>query len=175
MTQAFNLAQLANNLNTSGQLDATDGLTGSVPVANGGTGTNTLTANNLMVGNGTSSITFIAPSTSDNVLASNGSLWASTALSALGVFGKSLTSNGYQKLPGGIILQWGKYTTAVTNAATAITFPIAFPTACLQVNPGQNGTSYSQFAPSATSITTTGCSIYNNSIGQVVTWLAIGY
>jgi hypothetical protein len=28
MTQAFNLAQLANNLNTSGQLDATDGLTG---------------------------------------------------------------------------------------------------------------------------------------------------
>jgi hypothetical protein len=38
MTQAFNLAQLANNLNTSGQLDATDGLSGTVPIANGGTG-----------------------------------------------------------------------------------------------------------------------------------------
>lgn len=38
MTQAFNLALLANNLNTSGQLDATDGLSGAVPVANGGTG-----------------------------------------------------------------------------------------------------------------------------------------
>lgn len=38
MTQAFNLAQLANNLNTSGQLDATDGLSGAVPIANGGTG-----------------------------------------------------------------------------------------------------------------------------------------
>jgi hypothetical protein len=38
MTQAFNLAQLANNLNTSGQLDATDGLAGVVPIANGGTG-----------------------------------------------------------------------------------------------------------------------------------------
>jgi hypothetical protein len=38
MTQAFNLAQLANNLNTSGQLDATDGLTGALPIANGGTG-----------------------------------------------------------------------------------------------------------------------------------------
>jgi len=38
MTQAFNLSQLANNLNTSGQLDATDGLVNAVPVANGGTG-----------------------------------------------------------------------------------------------------------------------------------------
>ncbi len=34
MTAAFNLAQLANNLNTSGQLDATDGLTGLVANAN---------------------------------------------------------------------------------------------------------------------------------------------
>jgi hypothetical protein len=34
MTQAFNLAQLANNLNTSGQLDGTDGLTGLVANAN---------------------------------------------------------------------------------------------------------------------------------------------
>ena len=38
MTQAYNLSQLANNLNSSGQLDATDGLVNSVPVANGGTG-----------------------------------------------------------------------------------------------------------------------------------------
>lgn len=34
MTAAFNLAQLANNLNTSGQLDATDGLSGLVANAN---------------------------------------------------------------------------------------------------------------------------------------------
>lgn len=38
MTQAYNLSQLANNLNTSGQLDATDGLVNAVPVTNGGTG-----------------------------------------------------------------------------------------------------------------------------------------
>lgn len=41
MTQAFNLGQLANNLNTSGQLDATDGLVGAVPIANGGTAATT--------------------------------------------------------------------------------------------------------------------------------------
>jgi hypothetical protein len=34
MTASFNLAQLANNLNTSGQLDATDGLTGLIANAN---------------------------------------------------------------------------------------------------------------------------------------------
>ena len=34
MTQAFNLSQLANNVNTSGQLDATDGLVGLVDNAN---------------------------------------------------------------------------------------------------------------------------------------------
>jgi hypothetical protein len=41
MTAAFNLAQLANNLNNTGQLDASDGLIGVVPVANGGTGAST--------------------------------------------------------------------------------------------------------------------------------------
>jgi hypothetical protein len=34
MTQAFNLAQLANNLNTSGQLDGTDGLSGLIANSN---------------------------------------------------------------------------------------------------------------------------------------------
>jgi hypothetical protein len=38
MTQAYNLSQLANNLDSSGRLDATDGLVNAVPVANGGTG-----------------------------------------------------------------------------------------------------------------------------------------
>lgn len=38
MTQAYNLSQLANNLDSTGRLDATDGLVNAVPVANGGTG-----------------------------------------------------------------------------------------------------------------------------------------
>lgn len=42
MTQAYNLSQLANNLNSAGQLDATDGLVNAVPAANGGTGVNNL-------------------------------------------------------------------------------------------------------------------------------------
>ena len=42
MTQAYNISQLANNLNSSGQLDATDGLVNAVSVANGGTGASTV-------------------------------------------------------------------------------------------------------------------------------------
>jgi hypothetical protein len=44
MTQAYNLSQLANNLNTSGQLDAQDGLVNAVPVGNGGTGASNTTS-----------------------------------------------------------------------------------------------------------------------------------
>lgn len=44
MTQAYNLSQLANNLNTAGQLDATDGLVNAVPLVNGGTGATTAAA-----------------------------------------------------------------------------------------------------------------------------------
>jgi hypothetical protein len=48
------------------------------PVANGGTGLATLTANNVILGNGTSTPLFVAPGTAGNVLTSNGTTWAST-------------------------------------------------------------------------------------------------
>jgi hypothetical protein len=47
MTQAFNLSQLANRVNSSGQIDAGSGLTGTLPIANGGTGTTSTTFTNL--------------------------------------------------------------------------------------------------------------------------------
>jgi microcystin-dependent protein len=58
--------------------------TGTLTVAKGGTGLGTLTANNVILGNGTSTPTFVAPSTSGNVLTSNGTTWASTAPAASG-------------------------------------------------------------------------------------------
>ena len=50
-----------------------------VTVAQGGTGLNTLTANNLLVGNGTGNITFIAPAASGTVLTSDGTTWSGVA------------------------------------------------------------------------------------------------
>lgn len=52
---------------------------GTVAVPNGGTGLTTLTANNVLLGNGTSAVQTVAPGTSGNVLTSNGTTWASSA------------------------------------------------------------------------------------------------
>jgi len=48
-------------------------------VADGGTGVSTLSANAVLLGNGTSALQTVAPSTSGNILTSNGTTWASTA------------------------------------------------------------------------------------------------
>lgn len=53
--------------------------TGTLGVASGGTGLGTLTANNVILGNGTSTPSFVAPGSSGNLLTSNGTTWASTA------------------------------------------------------------------------------------------------
>lgn len=58
-----------------------------VTVAQGGTGLSTLTANNVILGNGTSAPTFVAPGTTGNVLTSNGTTWQSTAGSSGGAQG----------------------------------------------------------------------------------------
>jgi hypothetical protein len=57
----------------------------------GGTGLSTLTANNVIIGNGTSAPTFVAPSSNGNILTSNGTNWVSSAPAASGVTtGKSI-------------------------------------------------------------------------------------
>lgn len=57
----------------------------AVTVAQGGTGAATLTANAVLIGNGTSAITAVAPSTSGNVLTSNGTAWVSTTPASNGI------------------------------------------------------------------------------------------
>jgi len=53
--------------------------TNTVPVYLGGTGMTSITAGSILVGAGTSTPTLVAPSTSGNVLTSNGSTWVSQA------------------------------------------------------------------------------------------------
>jgi hypothetical protein len=48
-------------------------------------------------------------------------------------FENSLSSNGYQKLPSGLILQWGTTSTYTTQAAPSATFPTPFTTSCFNV------------------------------------------
>lgn len=68
-----------------------------VPVASGGTGATTLTANNVLLGNGTSALQVVAPGPSGNLLTSNGTTWVSSNdatvyVGKLGVDSQALTT-----------------------------------------------------------------------------------
>jgi len=78
--------------------------TGTLTVANGGTGAATLTANNVLLGNGTSALQAVAPSTSGNVLTSNGTTWTSAAPSggSTGTAATVFTSGGTFTIPTGV-------------------------------------------------------------------------
>ncbi len=77
MTQAFNLSQLANKVNTSGQLDASTGLYNQTPVANGGTGKSTVTTGALLLGAGTSAMTELTGTTPLTTVVSSPTGWIS--------------------------------------------------------------------------------------------------
>jgi hypothetical protein len=64
------------NQNTTG---TASNVTGTVAVSNGGTGATTLTANSVLLGNGTSALQSVAPGTTGNVLTSDGTTWTSAA------------------------------------------------------------------------------------------------
>jgi hypothetical protein len=68
-------------------LPLTTGVTGTLPVANGGTGSTTFTTNSVILGNGTSALSanMVAPGTNGNILTSNGTTWTSAAPAGGGV------------------------------------------------------------------------------------------
>lgn len=72
------LANTGTNNNPAwSQVNVANGVTGTLPVGNGGTGATTLTSNNVILGNGTSAVQFVAPGANGNVLTSNGTTWTS--------------------------------------------------------------------------------------------------
>lgn len=74
--------QAANNVSITG--GSITGIT-DLTVSDGGTGASTLTANAVLIGNGTSAITGVSPSTSGNVLTSNGTAWTSAPAGGIGI------------------------------------------------------------------------------------------
>jgi hypothetical protein len=89
-------------------------------------------------------------------------------LASLAAFANSLGSSGYQKLPGGVIIQWGF---ATWN--TTVNFPIAFPTAVGAVT---FGLTTGDGIPRVSSITTS--SFFYESArsgGSNAYYIAIGY
>lgn len=81
-TYSYRVTVLPTTLTASRTItlpDADINFTTGLSAANGGTGRATLTANNVILGNGTSAVNFVAPGTAGNVLTSNGTTWTSSS------------------------------------------------------------------------------------------------
>ena len=107
--------------------------------------------------------TIVAPATANNQAVN------------LGQFPASLSSNGYQKLASGLIIQWGRYNAVDADTLYDVTLPIAFPTdgKALLVTPYDSGTTVlagqGYFANSST------IGLVANTADTTLSWLAIGY
>lgn len=78
------------------------GLSAPLPVASGGTSVATIPANAVVLGNGTSAIQTVAPSTSGNLLTSNGTTWVSQAPAAEQTQAQLFTSSGTWTAPANV-------------------------------------------------------------------------
>ena len=88
---------------------------------------------------------------------------------------QSLNANGYQKLPGGLILQWGLVNTNIGNNGP-IAFPITFPNRVFSVLATIN-TSVDAHSRNVYSATKSSFYLYYASIAgsYPIYWFAIGY
>ena len=99
-------------------------LSAPINAAQGGTGLTTLTANHVVLGNGTGNVQLVAPGTSGNVLVSNGTTWISNA-----AVGQTYPGAGIANSTGSA---WGtSYTTNGTGTTVALTTSPNFTTPVL--------------------------------------------
>ena len=102
MTQAFNLSQFANYIDpTTYKVGLSTGVTGLLPVANGGTNKSSFANNSLVAINSTGGFTELTGS-ANQIVQHNGTTWAAQALIAGGFVGAAtFTSNGTWTVPTG--------------------------------------------------------------------------
>lgn len=145
--------------------------TGSVVLGTPST-LSTTSTNNVTTTSHTHAVSF--PVTSIKGQSSDTALTGDILLSSLESFARSLNPNGYQKLPGGLIIQWGTYNSTVDTAEN-FSWVTNFSSACY-VAIGSFIT-INSFPLPITSVTNTGFTVdRNGTIEGTVSfrWIAIG-
>lgn len=86
-------------------------------------------------------------------------------------------SNGYQILPGGVIIQWGTTASLAAGSTTPITFPFTFPGQCtgLGYMPSFGAGTYVFGYNSLTNSSVNFVASSGNNAAAVVKWIAVGY
>lgn len=110
--------------------------------------------------------------------AANGTNTTQLATTAFAVGEVSKAANGYQKLPSGLILQWGTSATINANINRTVTFPLAFPTACTSVVCTPTVSNLNDVDNvKIISVTTTNFVAQNASdhTNTSIRWMAVGY
>ena len=112
LAKASNLSDVANATTARSNLTAAKsgansditsitGLTTPLSVSQGGVGANTLTVNNVLLGNGTSALQTVAPSTAGKILVSNGTTWTSNTIAGSGIkLGLGITGEVWNNVTG---------------------------------------------------------------------------
>lgn len=90
----------------------------------------------------------------------------------------NLSANGYQKLPSGLIIQWGTSTTA----SAPVTFPVAFPNAlvalvgtCLDSGIAGTAEIWTYAVPTKTGFFSAPQNQNGTAVNNQAYWIALGY
>lgn len=121
-------------------------------------------------------------------LSGNRTLSVDSSVIRIGDFANSLAANGWQPLPGGLILQWGQVNN-YSQSTLNVTFNIQFPSTCVAFMPTHLVESDDKFffaQPTARNRSGGNLAIYSGSAGinnsimgnttpVTVGWMALGY
>jgi hypothetical protein len=136
------------------------GTSGQVLTSNGTTAPTWVAQSALTVGNATT-----AAACSGNAATATNATNAATAAAVTSLGTNSIGTNGYQRLPGGLIMQWG-----FSASWAAVTFPLTFPTNCFSVTSTATG----NHEHSVNTVTATGFSPGTNGSTSSFYWMAFG-
>lgn len=154
---------------------------------NQGASTITTTGGNILAFNNTGvTVPYTISNGSSFMLITDGGVWRATLgseeLRTSSLFASSLSGgSGYQKLPNGLIMQWGLTTSSSGSGDVATSFPIAFPTAVRFINVFPGTVTVPYFCTMGSLSTTAfGSSMWVSNTGArtaggVAYYLAIGY
>lgn len=162
----------ASSVPSGGRITFTNFNNGVATVARAGT-------DNIFLNTGPSTTVALGVGDSLTLESSGSTAWyavgGSAQLGSSAAFGSSFGTTNYQKLPSGMIMQWGQ-STCTNTADTTITLPIAFPSVFNSVvatfahNAGATASALIEAAPSGL----TGFIARNNAGSSGFYWIAFG-